>query len=118
MSIFGLLGYLLSFYLKIEQENVNLFSGLVLMKSNDHANEGHSYQLFPIGLLNNNLHGLSPPVGLVSPLGGFASLSFDRRSLKLSVQCHLADRNAICILHLSDCACLFSQFDSFDIKSL
>ena len=28
----------------------------------------------PIGLLNNNSHGLLPPGGLVSPSGGFVSL--------------------------------------------
>ena len=31
-----------------------------------------------IELLNNKLHGLSPPGGLVSPPGGFASLLFDQ----------------------------------------
>ena len=31
-----------------------------------------------IELLNNKLHGLSPPGGLVSPPGRFASLSFDQ----------------------------------------
>ena len=43
---------------------------------------GHSYfdagSLLPIELLNNKLHGLSPPGGLVSPSGGFASLLFDQ----------------------------------------
>ena len=62
-------------------------------------------------LLNNKLHGLSPPGGLVSPSGGFASLLFDQRVPYYS-QRHLADRNAICILHRSDCAwlcCSLSQ---------
>ena len=31
-----------------------------------------------IELYNNRLHGLSPPCGLVSPSGGFASLLFDQ----------------------------------------
>ena len=31
-----------------------------------------------IELLNNKLHGLLPPGGLVSPSGGFASLLFDQ----------------------------------------
>ena len=31
-----------------------------------------------IELLNNKLHGLLPPGGLVSPPGGFASLLFDQ----------------------------------------
>ena len=31
-----------------------------------------------IELLNNKLHGILPPTGLVSSLGGFASLSFDQ----------------------------------------
>ena len=31
-----------------------------------------------IELLNNKLHGISPPGGLVSPPGGFTSLSFDQ----------------------------------------
>ena len=64
-----------------------------------------------IELLNNKLHGLLPPGGLVSPSGGFASLSFDQGVPKNS-QHHLADWNAICILHRSDCAwlwCLLSQ---------
>ena len=64
-----------------------------------------------IELLNNKLHGLSPPGGFVSPFGGFASLLFDQAVPKNS-QRHLADRNAICILHRSDCAwlcCLLSQ---------
>ena len=33
---------------------------------------------FFIELLNNKLRGLSPPGGLVSPTGGFASLLFDQ----------------------------------------
>ena len=52
------------------------------------------------------------PGGLVSPPGGFASLAFDQAVPKNS-QRHLADRNAICILHLSDCSWLcylLSQF--------
>jgi hypothetical protein len=56
----------------------------------------------PIELLNNKLHGLSPPGGLVSPFGGFASLLFDQVVPYYS-QRHLANRNAICILHRSDC---------------
>ena len=58
-----------------------------------------------IELLNNKFHGLSPS-------GGFASLLFDQAVPKNS-QRHLADRNAICILHRSDCTwlcCLLSQF--------
>ena len=65
-----------------------------------------------IDKINNKLHGLSPPGGLVSPPGGFASLAFDQAVPKNS-QCHLANQNAICILHRSDCAwlcCLLSQF--------
>jgi len=64
-----------------------------------------------IELLNNKLHGLSPPGGFVSPSGGFSLLLFDQAIPKNS-QCHLADRNTICILHRSDCAwlcCLLSQ---------
>ena len=47
---------------------------------------------------NNKNHGLLPPGGLVSPPGGFASLAFDQAVPKNS-QRHLADWNAICILH-------------------
>ena len=52
----------------------------------------------------------------MSPSGGFASLAFDQAVPKNS-QRHLADQNAICILHRSDCAwlcCLLSllHFDS------
>ena len=54
-----------------------------------------------IELINNKLHGLLPPGGYVSPSGGFASLSFDQAVPKKS-QCHLANQNAICILHQSD----------------
>ena len=64
-----------------------------------------------IELLNNKLHGLSPPGGLVSPSGRFASLLFDQ-GVPYYSQRHLADRNAICILHRSDCAwlcCSLSQ---------
>ena len=64
-----------------------------------------------IELLNNKLHGLSPPGGFVSPSVGFASLLFDQAVPKSS-QRHLADRKTICILHWSDCAwlcCLLSQ---------
>jgi hypothetical protein len=60
---------------------------------------------FKIELLNNKLHGLSPPGGLVSLSGGFALLLFDQRVPYYS-QRHLADWNAICILHRSDCAWL------------
>ena len=73
-----------------------------------------------IELLNNKLLGLSPPGGFVSPSGGFASLLFDQAVLKNS-QSHLADRNAICILHRSDCAwlcCLLSQFWLFGDQKL
>ena len=49
-----------------------------------------------IDKINNKLHGLSPPGGLVSPPGGFASLAFDQAVPKNS-QRHLADRNAIWI---------------------
>ena len=35
-------------------------------------------KIYSIELLNNKLHGLLPPGGLVSPPGGFASLSFDQ----------------------------------------
>ena len=52
-----------------------------------------------------------PPGGFVSLSGGFASLSFDQAVPKKS-QRRLADRNAVCILHRSDCAwlcCLLSQ---------
>ena len=52
-----------------------------------------------IELLNNKLHGLSPPGGFVSPSGRFASLSFDQAVPKNS-QHHLADWNAICILQI------------------
>ena len=64
-----------------------------------------------IEMLNNKLHVLSPPGGFVSPSGRFASLLFDQAVPKNS-QRHLADRNATCILHQSDCAwlcCLLSQ---------
>ena len=70
-----------------------------------------------IEIINNKFHGLSPPGGFVSPSGGFASLSFDQAVCKNS-QRHLADRNAICILHRSDCAwlcCLLSQW-SYRLK--
>ena len=57
-----------------------------------------SMQCLRMELLNNKLHGLLPPGGLVPRPGAFASLWFDQ--------------NAICILHQSDCAwlcCLSSQ---------
>jgi hypothetical protein len=50
-----------------------------------------SCQKTQIELLNNKSHGLSPP-------GGFASLFFDQVVPYYS-QRHLADRNAIYILH-------------------
>ena len=43
---------------------------------------------------------LQGPGGFVSPSGGFASLLFDQAVPKNS-QRHLADQNAICILHQS-----------------
>ena len=73
------------------------------------------YLFIEIELLNNKLHGLSPPGGFVSPSGRFASLLFGQAVLKNS-QRHLADRNVICILYRSDCAwlcCLLSQFVSW-----
>jgi len=68
-------------------------------------------QLMIIDKINNKNHGLSPPGGLVSPSGGFALLALDQAVPKNS-QRHLADGNAISILHRSDCAwlcCLLSQ---------
>jgi hypothetical protein len=62
--------------------------------------------------LRRPCHGLSPPGGFVSPSGRFASLLFDQ-AVPQNSQRHLADRNAICILHRSDCAwhsCLLSQW--------
>ena len=56
----------------------------------------------------------------MSPSGGFASLLFDQAVPKNS-QRHLADRNAICILHPSDCAwlyCLLSQLLCFIRKNV
>ena len=52
------------------------------------------------------------PGGFVSPPGGSASLLFDQ-AVSQNSQPHLADWNAICNLHRSDCAwlcCLLSQF--------
>jgi hypothetical protein len=57
------------------------------------------------------LHEFSPSGGFVSLSGGFASLLFDQ-AVPQNSQHHLADRNAICILHRSDCAwlcCLLSK---------
>ena len=70
------------------------------------------YLFIEIELLNNKLHGLSPPGGFVSSSGGFLSLLFDQAVPKNS-QRHLDDQTAICILHQSDCAwlcCLLSQY--------
>ena len=70
-----------------------------------------------IAKINNKDHGLLPPGGLVSPPGGFASLAFDQVVPK-NFQRHLADQNAICILHRSDCAwlcCSLSQFWKFEV---
>ena len=50
-----------------------------------------------IDKIHNKSHGLSPPGGLVSPSGGFASLAFDQAVPKNS-QRHLADRNSIRLL--------------------
>ena len=49
-----------------------------------------------IELYNNKSHGLSPP-------GGFSSLFFDQ-AVPYYSQRHLADWNAIYILHQLDCA--------------
>ena len=43
-----------------------------------------------IELLNNKLHGLLPPGGLVSPSGGFASLLFDQVGHFASIKLCLA----------------------------
>ena len=53
-----------------------------------------------IELLNNKFHGLSPPGGFVSSSGVFTSLSFDQ-AVPNNPPHHLADQNAICILHRS-----------------
>ena len=50
-----------------------------------------SYLLKEIEFLNNKSHGLLPPVG-------FLFLSFDQ-AVPYHSQCHLADWNAIYILH-------------------
>jgi hypothetical protein len=52
--------------------------------------------LWLIELYNNKSHGLSPP-------GGFSSLFFDQ-AVPYYSQRHLADWNAIYILHQLDCA--------------
>ena len=52
--------------------------------------------------------GYRPLGGLVSPSDGFASLLFDQ-AVPENSQRHLANQNAICILHRSDCAWLFSE---------
>ena len=51
-----------------------------------------------IELINNKFHWLLPTDRFVSSSGGFASLSFDQVVPKNSHR-HLADPNAICILH-------------------
>ena len=61
-------------------------------------NVTRSLKTLRIELKNNKLCGLSPPGGSVSPPGGFSFLSFDQVVPYYS-QCHLADRNAIYILH-------------------
>ena len=68
-----------------------------------------------IDKINNKLHGLLPPGGLVSPPGGFASLAFDQAVPKNS-QRHLANRNTICILHRSDCAWLCYLLSQYATK--
>ena len=60
-----------------------------------------------IELLNNKLNGLLPLGGFVSIPGRFASLLIDQAVPK-NLQRHLANQNAISILHRSDCACLCS----------
>ena len=46
--------------------------------------------IFLIELYNNKLHRLSPPGGLVSPSGGFASLLFDQVEYFASIKLCLA----------------------------
>ena len=75
-------------------------------------------QLMPtIELMINKTHGLSPPGGLVSPSGGFASLLFDQvghfASIKLCLV--LSHQGAIIKIPVVRCHCLWclgAQLDS------
>jgi hypothetical protein len=96
---------------------ISVVSRVLFCRENKNSNIDNFLPEFDIEVLNNKLHGLLPPGGLVSPSGRFASLLFDQGVPHYS-QRHLADRNAICILHRSDCAWLCFSLSQLPIHSL